>query len=256
MKLSSLLRIDLFWLRLYKLIKILFYPKLIYFLFKGISPAFEHENVLSSIERINTLVDCGSNKGQFAILCYSLNNIKNFIGIDPIIYPKEVLLFFKRNSVKCSYKKIALSNIEGSAKFFLTERNDSSSLKKTSFNSKKFFRDVYEVGSVNVQVSTLNSLENELLRLCSPRLLKIDVQGNEYELLEGSYKVLDLFEYIFIECSHENLYENVNFDIQDIHNKLTEFKFELIKEYNYIWRNNKLISVDRAYKKIRSSIIN
>ena len=33
-------------------------------------------------------------------------------------------------------------------------------------------------------------------------------------------------------------------------------KFITIKEYNYIWRNNKLISVDRAYKKIRSSIIN
>ena len=65
MKFSSFIKNRSFLVRLYKLIKILFYPKLLYFLNKGISPFFEHENLLSSIERINTLVDCGSNKGQF-----------------------------------------------------------------------------------------------------------------------------------------------------------------------------------------------
>lgn len=67
MKFSSFLRKDLFWLWLYKLINILFYPKLIYFSTKGISPAFEHEEVLSSIKRICNLVDFGSNKVWFAI---------------------------------------------------------------------------------------------------------------------------------------------------------------------------------------------
>ncbi len=254
MKFSSLFRIDLFWLRLYKLTRFIFYPKLIYFLIKGISPAFEHEDILRSIKKINTLIDCGSNKGQFAILCYSLNKIKNFIGIDPVVSPKETLAYFERNSVNCNYKRIALSNTHGSAKFFLTERIDSSSLKKTNLNSKKYFSDLYEVGSLKVDVTTLNSMENQLLNLESPRLLKIDVQGNEYELLDGADKVLNLFEYIFIECSHENLYENVKYDVQDIHKKLLEFKFELIKEYNYIWRNNKLISVDRAYKRVKNYI--
>ena len=53
--------------RIYKLSKLLFFPKLWKLLSKGIMPSFEHLEVLKKINNISSLIDCGSNKGQFAI---------------------------------------------------------------------------------------------------------------------------------------------------------------------------------------------
>jgi len=249
MKISSIFRFDLIGIRILKLYKIFFYPKIYFIIFKGIIPAFEHEKYLKSIKNINTLVDCGSNKGQFAILSFVINNYKNYIAFDPLLEPTKTKNFLNSNGVQTFYKRLALSNKKEISNFFITERNDSSSLKKPNKLSSLYFSDVYEIKKVDVDVNKLDNFFEQIAVLQSPRILKIDVQGNEFELLEGSTKSLILFEYLFIECTYFGLYENINHKTSEINDFLLKNNFLLIKEYNFVIRKGKLISSDRLYKR-------
>ena len=80
-------------------------------------------------------------------------------------------------------------------------------------------------------------------------MLKIDVQGNEFELLKGAKDVLILFKFIVIECTYFDLYENIEFKTLDVDNFLVENNFILVLEYNKVFRKSKLISSDRLYMK-------
>lgn len=44
--------------------------------------------------------------------------------------------------------------------------------------------------------------------LNKPALLKIDVQGGELDVLQGSDDLLDCFEVVYIECSYVKMYDN------------------------------------------------
>ena len=131
--------------------------------------------------------------------------------------------------------------------FYLTKRLDSSSLKKPKNTAIKYFSDVYEVDQNIVKVNKLNSFSEIIIATRTPRLLKIDVQGNEFELLEGSNNVLVLFKFIIVECTYFDLYEDSKYFSDDIHQFLMENNFELKKEYNKLIRRNKLISSDKLY---------
>ena len=242
------LKIELFF-KIIKLLKLCLYPSLFPFLFKGIVPSFEHERILKFIGKQGSLVDCGSNKGQFALLSFKINKFSQYVGFDPILYPTFLISYLKKRKVKVFFNKMALSNCQGVKNFFITKRDDSSSLKKPKEIASEYFQDVYTVNQRVVKVSKLSSFIDLINYLKEPRLLKIDVQGNEYELLKGSESVLNLFKYIIIECTYLDLYEDVKFKIEDINDFLVQNNYTLAKEYNKVVRRNELISSDRLYIK-------
>ena len=71
-------------LLIYKLFKLILHPNLFKFLLEGILPSFEHEKALRIIGKQQSLIDCGCNKGQFAILAYKLNKFSEYVAFDPI----------------------------------------------------------------------------------------------------------------------------------------------------------------------------
>ena len=128
---------------MFKFYKLLTFPELYSFIPKGILPSFEHLEVLRKIDKLNSLIDCGSNRGQFGILIYSIFKIKNYFSFDPIISPFEVSKYLYKKKVKVIHENVALSSQVGEANFFITEREDSSSLKKTIENSSYYCPDVF-----------------------------------------------------------------------------------------------------------------
>ena len=75
-----------------------------------------------------------------------------------------------------------------------------------------------------------NLFKNKILP--APDLIKIDVDGNEFEILQGFGKVLSLRKkmHILIEI-RKNTYKKVN-------NFLRKYKFKFIskRDTNYIWQ--------------------
>lgn len=146
-------------------------------------------------------LDIGANIGYHSIFaaCY-LNSFGQVIAFEPIPYLAEQI----KNSITLNHLKnikvenFALSNKFGSAPMSLIDENIGASTLKKVMN-KNLVKE-----KINVKVSTLDFFLENLSRL---DLIKIDVEGNEFETLIGGKKLLEKFHPIIIMEFSPTLYE-------------------------------------------------
>ena len=86
-------------------------------------------------------------------------------------------------------------------------------------------------------------------KLKKPIVLKIDIQGHEFEALKGARKFLNSVEYLIIEISLQQIYEN-QISSQKIENLLSKYSFFKILETNISYYKNKILQKDVLFKKI------
>lgn len=100
---------------------------------------------------------------------------------------------------------IALSNKKGTFDFYLTDKQDCSSLLPPKEESWVNRPDVtnYQVTQVEVDL-----MENILPDLPYISYLKLDTQGTEYEILEGMGDLLHKTHYVRCEVSNAEQYKN------------------------------------------------
>ena len=88
--------------------------------------------------------------------------------------------------------------------------------------SKKNYIDKYSIKTTSIN----KFFKNIKLKNC---LLKIDVEGFEYNVLAGSENKMDEIKYILIERQFGNLYKNKNFS--EIKDYLYKKKFKILKKF-------------------------
>lgn len=161
----------------------------------GLNERLEHlfnEYLLNQIKFSDNdlIIDCGANIGE---LGYYLNykfGIKNVIAIEP---DKKEFEKLQLNSNYSNYHPLncALYNKNGEIGFYLNNETADSSV----FADKSLTR-------VSVKTITLNELfKNQKIKKC--KLLKLEAEGAEPEILEGGLEVLKYIEYISVDCGEE-----------------------------------------------------
>ena len=196
-----------------KIINCLQNPKFYKSYFHGVAPLFELSPLVKKISKAKTLIDVGSNKGQFGLLTRKFFPDIKIHSFEPQI---EELNIQKKilGSNNINYYNFALGSEEKISNLYITERKDSSSLlKPIETNSKKYL--AKEIRKISVKrldkLPGLNNIER-------PSILKLDVQGFELEVLKGSNEILNFIDYIITEVSFVEIYEN-----QVMENKLVDF---------------------------------
>lgn len=125
----------------------------------------------------------------------------------------------------------------------LSAREDSSSILKIGRNQTKLFKGTDFIGKKKIRIAPLNYFLNKR-KILKPSLLKIDVQGFEFEVLKGSLSLLKYFDFIYCECSYIELYERQRL-APEIIVWMKRNGFSLVKIYNAICdKNNKIIQAD------------
>lgn len=188
----------------------------------------EHRRVLS--RDLTMVIDIGANRGQFALAVRRWAPAARIISFEPLPGPSSVFrnVFEGDNQVKL-YQIAIGPNVEQRA-MHLSKRDDSSSLLPISSVQSSMFPGTSEVALIDVPVGPLSEFvcADEL----TPRsMLKLDVQGFEYEALLGCESLLAHFEWIYCECSFIELYAgqrlasdviallaDQGFSIDDLHN--------------------------------------
>jgi len=99
---------------------------------------------------------------------------------------------------------IALGEKNGEAEMHLASREDSSSLLALGDAQKRLFC-MEEERRVTVPVRRLDDVV-KASELGRPTLLKIDVQGFEFEVLKGATGLLHAVDELYVECSFVELY--------------------------------------------------
>ena len=232
-------------------------------LLSGIAATVEHEILLKDIQPPNTIIDIGSNKGQFLILIEKMFPGRTAYSFEPIkeMMDKQKKFFsFKQNIYFYNY---ALGSESSLKNFFITLRKDSSSfLKINEVNNQNKNYNIKE--NRPIQINTLDDcFENKNIK--QPILIKIDVQGYELEVLKGSAKTLNSIDYIYVEVNSGEVYEGCAKieeidDFLDKHNFLrvaTKFAYDFLPwgDAFYVRRenlNNTQILRAKIYKYIIS----
>ncbi len=171
------------------------------------------------------VIDCGANVGELFLSIKSNNPNIQYIGFEPDDQVFECLQL--NTNLKSS--NICLSNESGEKNFFVDSLGANSS--------------VYEsepgMDSMVVKVEKLENLypDTEI------KLLKIDAEGSELEVLEGSKKIFNNIDYISVDCGAE---KGVNQDTTfvDVNNYLISNNFSLIginqNRLICLYRNNRV----------------
>ncbi|NJD35819.1 MAG: FkbM family methyltransferase [Betaproteobacteria bacterium] len=224
----TMARTSLLLLRIRKLMAVLVRPRLLLALMRtGVLAGSEHRSILDRPWK--TIVDIGANRGQFTLAAIEWSRAR-IIAFEPL---QEAATVFRRAVGMESRVLLHVSAIGPDAEqrlMHVSGRDDSSSLLGISAEQSRLFPGTEEVAQEIVKVRPLDALigENEVE---SPALLKLDVQGFEYEALLGCLGRLHAFQSIYCECSFIELYtgqklasdvisllEDHGFNVSGIHN--------------------------------------
>jgi FkbM family methyltransferase len=173
------------------------------------------------------VIDCGANVGELYHAIKNKDKSITYIGFEPDNKAYECL---KLNIVssKSLLENKALSMNSSKSKLYLDTLGGNSSLEKFS-------------SSEHIEVQTIRlddySIEGKI------KLLKIEAEGHEPEVLSGGLKTLSRTQYVSVDFGPERG-ESEDFTIVEVNKILYDNNFELIKfsQFRYIGLyKNKLI---------------
>ena len=181
-----------------------------------------------------TIIDVGcGHEAEF-----STNMIERYdakcIAVDPTLKHKSALAHFaQKYQDRFIHVPFAVCASNSTLTFFQSNVNESGSIMTDHVNVVRDEGISYEVRGIT-PVSLLN-----YLRLDSADILKLDIEGAEYELLEGIGKdELIPFEQVFVEFHHHAVERYTETDTRKAVEKICDFGFESysLDDHNYLFR--------------------
>tara|TARA_E500000178_G_scaffold353328_1_gene418931 strand:+ start:1739 stop:2599 length:861 start_codon:yes stop_codon:yes gene_type:complete len=163
--------------------------------FDGIGKKLSKKYLLDEIKinKKDIIIEIGSNIGELTRYLSKYN--PKIYAIDIEQKALDCLILNCKNHKNIKVKKIAIWNKKGLLDFNSKLNEASSSLLKPRQNDK-------EINIQKINAITLDKffLENKINRL---KLLKVEAEGGEPEILQGALKVLKKVEYISLDCGPE-----------------------------------------------------
>ena len=229
----------------------------------SIFPNFIYENLLKEImdvgrnfrtinshikkNNITLVLDVGANMGHYSEGIRMFGYEKKIVAFEPInrLY---VLLDEKfENDKKVKVYNLALGNEKKELEINIASNNGSSSSILKPKLVKKEFKNISFNKKETIKIQKLDNIINEFSNSKDNIYLKLDVQGFEKNVIEGSLKTLNRIKIIQLETSTIQLYEGEN-TIDEIISYMYKKKFVLIDIIGSL-KNNKgqLIQTDLIF---------
>ena len=216
---------------------------------------YHQKRINKTLSRLNikTIIDIGTHKGEFLDSMLSINKKFKIYCFEP---QSKIFSFLKKkykNKNNIYLFNAAISNKPGIKSLNINIKSSTSSFSEYNQNSYwKKIKDFILTGSnsssfINIEKVKVFTLDNFFYknRLNQIDLLKIDTEGHENQVLEGSKKILKKnIKYILIEFHFSKIYKKYN--RKKIENILKKNNFYLIKKFKFPF----LTFEDRIYQKI------
>lgn len=189
---------------------------------------FEHDSILAESDKYlnkNSIVlDLGANIGNHTLYWNKITKVKKIYAFEPVDDTYEIL---ERN--------IELNNIVNNS-ISINHIGLGDKIGKASVAGKY---DLYNIGGTNIKmddngdfnVTTLDKFMEENFKEDKIDLIKIDVEGFEYQVLSGAKKTLAKYNPVIIIESFANKFEQVN-------SLLNSYGYKMIKDLggsNYVY---------------------
>lgn len=162
------------------------------------------------------IIDVGANYGDIGI--YLKKTSSKLYGFEP---DEEAYRALKENNYFKVFK-IALSDKKSVSKFYLSSSHADSSLVANEINQK----------FVEIQTDKLDNLFNQKNKI---KLIKLEAEGYEPEILKGSKKILKKTEFVCVDGGPERGLNKIQ-TIEELTNILVSNNFELL--YLNVYKNS------------------
>jgi FkbM family methyltransferase len=206
-------------------------------LIHAVVPTIEHAPALASIEPA-TVIDVGANKGQFSCFAASRWPKAAILAFEPL--PRPASKYRRVLGQRATLFTCALGAAKGRLVMHVASRDDSSSLLSLGDRQKNLFR-MEEVATLTVEVQRLDKVLAGFV--AAPALLKIDVQGYEFEVIQGLGNLTRNIEWIYVETSFVELYSG-----QRLHHEvaalLGDLGYEQALEHNVTMDGSQKVQAD------------
>jgi FkbM family methyltransferase len=169
-----------------------------------VAASTEHDRILAGLG-LDTIVDIGANRGQFALCIRRLYPLAQIFSFEPLAKPARAYIRnFGRDPRARLFNK-AIAPAGGSSAMHVSRWDVSSSLLPFAQAQHDNFPFTQESAQEVVNTARLSEcLEATAITGCA--LLKLDVQGFELRALEGCSELLSRFRYVYVESSFIELY--------------------------------------------------
>ena len=174
------------------------------FLRTRVAASVEHDRILEGLG-LDTVVDVGANRGQFALCARRLYPRARIFSFEPLATPAATFrkVFADDPGVRLFGNAIGADS--GTATMHVSRWDVSSSLLEFAQAQHDNFPFTEEAAEEEVRVARLSeclSAED----ISGTALLKLDVQGFELVAIEGCADLLHRFRYVYVEASFVTLY--------------------------------------------------
>ena len=216
-------------------------------LFYRVLAATEHRYILNL--KFQTIVDVGANRGQFSLAARQFCPDAMVIAFEPLLEPAAIFRKIFGGDQLVRLHCAAISDQEGQLEMHVSKRDDSSSLLPITQTQENLYPGTMEISTLSVDVGPLRKYINES-EVERKALLKIDVQGYEYQVLLGCHDFISKFSYVYCEASFLELYSNQKL-AKDVIEWMKINGFFLAGAYNlsYSKMNHQAIQADLLFKR-------
>jgi FkbM family methyltransferase len=192
---------------------------------------FLDQKKLLSSEDVKVIFDVGANVGQTTQKYRKLFPNAKVYGFEPFPHTYKEYVKKFRGDFQVHPVNIALSNVSGTANFFVNNNHYTNSLLPID-RSTAVMLAFNTVEQIDVQTDTLDAFceKNGIHRI---DILKLDIQGAEILALKGATHLLTngVIKLIYSEVEYVSYYQNQPL-FEDIKKYLECFKYSLYETYN------------------------
>lgn len=183
----------------------------------------------------DVVIDCGANSGDLSLKLFEVCSDLNYIAVEPSPDDYKVLTKNITDGNALLINK-ALGDKNETLKFYIcTEKGDSSLIEPSSYTNM-----------IDVDVVRLDTLIKNF-NVKKIKLIKIEAEGYELEILKGSQGALEKVEYIAIDGGYERGITNEQ-TFTVVTNFLLDHGYEMLDIY-FPW--NRALFQNKSFKKKR-----
>jgi FkbM family methyltransferase len=227
-----------------KLARLLTQPEYRSGLRHGVAATIEHESV-PFVHDFASVIDVGAHRGQFALFASVRFPSAHLYCVEPQDEARACIeaVIPLRRLTTIAY---AVGVREEVASLHVTSRSDSSSLRTPTALAGQAFAGAKTVSTHAVKVRRLDDVLSGEAAPTPPILLKIDVQGAEYEALAGAPLLLATVHTVLVEVSFREFYAG---------QKLAADVVRLLGEQGFSWHGVYSISQDRLKRCLQADLL-
>jgi len=180
-----------------------------------------------SYHDVNTIFDIGANEGQFGVNLRDFGYKGKIVSFEPLTEAREKLLKTSKNDIHWEVApQAAIGEGNGEIEIHIAGNSESSSILKMLEAHISAAPNSRYVGNERVPLRKLDTLAPDFIDKDSVVFLKIDTQGYEEQVMNGSHELMKKIVGLQLEISLIPLYEGHSL-LDEMLENLKEKGFEL-----------------------------